>query len=200
MTYLKNPNHPKKGSSTKSEPIRDLRDVARIKRMLRPNPRDYLLFVMGVNTAYRINELLSLKVRHVIYGVPGHIIDLKQSKQDQYRAVMINEAVSYAVAKWLEAHPDPRPSGPLFPSQKTGAALTVPAAIGLVKSWCADAGLVGAYSSHTLRKTWAYSQRVHFKEPIVLISRALGHSSVEETVTYLGLVPEEVRALYLNVV
>ena len=200
MTHLKNPNHPKKGSSTKSEPIRDLQDVARIKWMLKPNPRDYLLFVMGVNTAYRINELLSLKVRHVLYGVPGHIIDLKQSKQDRYRAVMINEAVFYAIAGWLKMHPDPRPSAPLFLSRKTGDALTVPYAISLVKSWCADAGLVGAYSSHTLRKTWGYSQRVHFKEPILLISKALGHSSVEETVAYLGLVPEEVQALYLNVV
>lgn len=200
MAKLKNPNHPKKGSSTKSQPIRDLRDVQRIKRNLKSRPRDHLLFVMGVNTAFRINELLSLQVRHVLYGVPGHIIDLKQSKQNAYRAVMVNEAVYEAIVRWLDVHPDPRPSAPLFVSKKTGEALTVPAAIDLVKSWCAEAGLIGSYSSHTLRKTWAYSQRVHFKEPILLISKALGHSSVEETVAYLGLVPDEVRALYLNVV
>ena len=200
MAKLKNPNHPKKGSSTKSEPIRDPRYVAKIKAMLKPKPRDRLLFVMGVNSAYRINELLSLKVKHVIYGVPGHIIDLKQSKQNEYRAVMVNEAVWAAIAEWLDVHPDPRPEAPLFVSGKTGDALTVPSAIALVKSWCAEAGLIGSFASHTLRKTWAYSQRVHFKEPILLISRALGHSSEEETLAYLGLLPEEVRALYLNVV
>ena len=200
MPQLKNPNHPKKGSSTKSEPIRDRRAVTKIKAALKANPRDHLLFVMGINTAYRINELLSLQVRHVLYGVPGHIIDLKQSKQDAYRAVMVNEGVFAALAPWLNLHPDPRPSAPLFLSPKTGKAITVPHAIRMVKGWCRDAGLVGAYSSHTLRKTWAYSQRVHFKEPIVLISKALGHSSEEETLAYLGLVPEEVQTLYRNVV
>jgi len=110
----KNPNHPKKGSSIKADPIRNARDIARIKAMLKPNPRNHLLFVMGINTAYRINELLSLQVRHVLYGVPGHIIDLKQSKQNEYRAVMVNEAVCEAIALWLEVHPDPRPSAPLF--------------------------------------------------------------------------------------
>ena len=200
MPQLKNPNHPKKGSTTKSEPIRDRRAIARIKAALKPTPRDHLLFVMGINTAYRINELLSLQLRHVLYAVPGHIIDLKQSKQDEYRAVMVNDGVFDALAPWLKMHPDPRPSAPLFPSAKTGEAITVPHAIRLVKTWCGDAGLVGAYSSHTLRKTWGYSQRVHFKEPILLISKALGHSSVEETVTYLGLVPEEVQTLYRNVI
>lgn len=199
MSKSKNPNHPKKGSSIKSEPIRDLAAIARIKANLKPTPRDHLLFVMGINTGYRMNELLSIQIRHVIHGVPGHIIDLKQSKQDEYRAVMINRAVFEALVPWLEAHPNPRPSAPLFASRKSKKAITVSYASRLVKSWCKDAGLVGSYSSHSLRKTWAFSQRVHFKEPILLISRALGHSSVEETVVYLGLIPNEVQALYCNV-
>lgn len=196
MAKLKNPNHPKRGSSTKSQPIRDLRDVQRIKRNLKNRPRDHLLFVMGVNTAFRINELLSLQVRHVLYGVPGHIIDLKQSKQDAYRAVMINEAVYSAIVSWLDVHPDPRPSAPLFVSRKTGEALTVPSGIGLVKSWCRDAGLIGSYSSHTLRKTWAYHMRIRYGQPLELIMKALGHSNPEETMRYVGILPKEVIDLY----
>jgi len=200
MIKSKNPNHPKKGSSIKSEPIRDPTDIARIKSNLIHKPRDHLLFVMGVNTAYRMNELLSLQIKHVLYGVPGHTIDLKQSKQGQYRAVTINRAVFEALVPWLHAHKAPKPSAPLFLSRKGRNAITVSYASRLVKGWCKDAGLVGAYSAHSLRKTWAFSQRVHFKESILLISRALGHSSVQETVAYLGLVPEEVHALYRNVV
>jgi hypothetical protein len=36
--------------------------------------------------------------------------------------------------------------------------LTVPTFGKLVTRWCADVGLVGDYSNHTLRKTSAYQQ------------------------------------------
>ncbi len=200
MLRIKNPNHPKKGSSIKADPIRDPAAIARIKAMLRPHPRDHLLFVMGVNTAYRINELLSLQVRHVIYGVPGHIIDLKQSKQDRYRAVMVNEAVCEAIALWLDIHPDLHATAPLFWSGKTGDALTVPTCSRMVKHWCLGAGLSGQFSAHSLRKTWGYTQRVRYCQPIDLIMKALGHSSERETLLYLGILPSEVLELYRNVV
>lgn len=200
MSRIKNPNHPKKGSSIKADPIRDVAAIARIKDMLRGTPRDHLLFVMGVNTAYRINELLSLQVRHVLRGTPGHIIDLKQSKQNRYRAVMVNEAVCEAVGPWLDFHPDPHPCAPLFWSGKTGNALTVPTCSRMVKHWCMRAGLSGQFSAHSLRKTWGYTQRVRYGQPIDLIMRALGHSSERETLLYLGILPSEVLALYRNVV
>lgn len=196
----KNPNHPKKGSSIKADPIRDPVAIARIKAMLRYNLRDHLLFVMGVNTAYRINELLSLQVRHVLRGVPGHIIDLKQSKQNRYRAVMVNEEVCEAVALWLNLHPDPKPDAPLFWSSKTRQALTVPTCSRMVKHWCLSAGLSGRFSAHSLRKTWGYAQRVQYDQPIDLIMKAFGHSSERETLLYLGILPSEVLALYRNVV
>lgn len=196
MSQCRNPNHPKKGSSLKMEPIRSLSAIATIKRNLVPSPRDYLLFVMGVNTAYRMNELLSLQVRHVEYGVPGHIIDLKQSKQDRYRAVMINDVVFPAIARWLSVHPDPRPSAPLFPSKKTGDALTVSTCSRKGKLWCLQAGLVGQFGSHSLRKTWAYQMRIRYGQPVELIMKALGHSNPEETLRYVGILPEEVIDLY----
>lgn len=196
QSLCRNPNHPKKGSTIKVEPIRDEQAIARIKRNLKPTPRDCLLFTLGVNSGYRMNELLSLKVRHVEYGVPGHIIDLKQSKQDRYRAVMINEVVFPAIARWLSVHPDPRPSAPLFLSQKTCDALTVSTCSRMVKRWCLQAGLVGQFGSHSLRKTWAYHMRMRYGQPIELIMKALGHSNPEETMRYVGILPEEVIDLY----
>lgn len=192
----KNPNHPKKGACLKVEPIRDRNAIALIKRNLLPHPRDFLLFTFGVNSGFRMSELLSLKVRHVQYGVPGHIIDLKQSKQDRYRAVMVNDVVFPAIARWLSVHPDPRPSAPVFLSRKTGDALTVSTGCAMVKRWCLQAGLTGHYGSHSLRKTWAYHMRMTYEQPIELIMKALGHSNPEETMRYVGLLPEEVIELY----
>jgi len=44
-----NKNHPKKGSRITVDPIRNIKDIKKVKRKLRSNPRDLLLFTLGVN-------------------------------------------------------------------------------------------------------------------------------------------------------
>ncbi len=75
-----NPNHSVAGSTIKVEPIRDKRAIARIKKVLGDHPRDLCLFTLGINTAYRANELLSIKVRQVRSLNVGDVLELKQSK------------------------------------------------------------------------------------------------------------------------
>jgi hypothetical protein len=43
-------NHPKKGSKIKVEPIRQMKDINNLKKLLTDNPRDYCLFIVGINT------------------------------------------------------------------------------------------------------------------------------------------------------
>jgi len=69
-------NHPKKGATIKVEPIRDLKAIKRIKKILTDKPRDLCLFTFGINTAYRANELLSIKVCEVSHLQVG--VEVKQ--------------------------------------------------------------------------------------------------------------------------
>ena len=50
------------------EPIRDPKKIAQIKNLLRGEHRfrDLLLFVVGINTALRISDLLRLQVAHFL--------------------------------------------------------------------------------------------------------------------------------------
>ena len=50
------------------EPIRDRKKIAQIKNQLRGQRRyrDLLLFVVGINTALRISDLLGLRVEHFL--------------------------------------------------------------------------------------------------------------------------------------
>lgn len=50
------------------EPIRDPRKIVAIKNMLKgqDNPRDYLLFTLGINFALRVGDLLRLRVMDVL--------------------------------------------------------------------------------------------------------------------------------------
>ena len=195
-----NPNHPKRGSSIKVDPIRDLNLIKQIKyNLLKAQQyRNHCLFTLGINTAWRANELLSLNVSQVIGLAAGDTLHLKQSKTDEYRTVLLNAVAVESIQLWLE-HYDFKicVKAPLFPSRQFGR-LGVPALCNLVKRWCWSAGAAGNYGSHTLRKTWGYHQRMNGAS-VALISRALGHTSEAQTLAYLGILAEEIRALYLGV-
>ena len=48
------------------EPIRDKKKIDAMKRYLKgKNIRDYVLFVLGINSGLRISDLLNLKVEDV---------------------------------------------------------------------------------------------------------------------------------------
>lgn len=196
---MRNPNHPKKGSSIKVEPIRQKAAIERIKgRLLHEGKlRDHCLFTLGVNTAYRANELLSLQVGQVAHLMVGDELSLKQSKNKKYRTVKLRRVSVDAIRLYLEN--DPRmqglpPEAPLFYSQK-GTVLTVPSVVKMVKKWCDEAGCKGNYGSHTMRKTWGYWQRKRGMKVEVLME-AFGHATQRQTLAYLCIQPEEVADLY----
>ncbi len=192
----RNRNHPAKGSSIRVEPIRKLKDIRRIKKLREDNPRDVCLFTFGINTAYRANELLSIKVGDVSDLRAGDRFELWQQKTKKYRAITLNEAVVSSIDAWLAVHPNPVPGAALFWSQKTRAALGVSAVNHMVKRWCAEAGLKGNYGSHSLRKTWGYHQRIQNKAAVPLLMEAFGHSTQKQTLDYLGIQAEEIQELY----
>jgi len=64
----------------KVEPIRELKAIKRIKKLREDRPRDLCLFTLGINTAYRANEFLSLRIGQVDYLMPGDRLELRQSK------------------------------------------------------------------------------------------------------------------------
>ena len=194
-----NKNHPARGSSIKVEPIKNREAIEKIKGYLISRPRNYLLFVMGINTAFRANELLSLKVSQVRHLKPGDNFEIKLRKTQTYRRVTINDAVAKAIVMYLE---DEKPSDDqwLFPSRFRQAPLSVSTVSNYVKRWCLSAGLSGNYASHTLRKTWGYWQRVANNTPIPLLMAAYGHSNQAQTLQYLCIQNEEIAGVYMSLV
>lgn len=194
--HSKNLNHPKKGSTIKVEPIRDLRSIKRIKKNLADSRRDLCLFTLGINTAYRASELLSIKVGDVAHLKVGDRFELKQQKTRKFRATTFNATVVEAMRGWLAVHPNPRLTSPLFISKKSASALTVSTLCSMVKAWCDDVGLGGNFGSHSLRKTWGYHQRIQNKAAIPLLMEAFGHATQQQTLEYLCIQSEEIQELY----
>ncbi len=174
------------------EPIRSKRHIANIKRILADKPRDLCLFTLGINTAFRANELLALKVGQVRYLRVGDTITIKQRKTGKYRSVVVNANVVDALTTYLRQTPL-SDEDDLFVGLR--GRLTVPTVNRLVKTWCADVGLKGNYGSHSMRKTWGYWQRQNGADILNLVE-AFGHATQRQTMAYLGLQPEDVMKLY----
>ena len=184
-------------------PIRRPSDVAAVKRHLKNEPRNLLLFTLGINTGYRANELLCLKVRDVKYLEAGDQLEIYQSKTKKYRRTVINESVYIAIQAWLKVA-ELSDDDPLFISYfsmakkgtKQARAITVIAVNLLIKKWCADCDIQGNYGSHTMRKTWGYHQRKFNNVPLYLLMMAFGHTTPRQTLEYLSIQEDEVSELF----
>ena len=190
-----NTNHPVTGCSIKVEPIRSMRKIKRIKAVLKDKPRDSCLLILGINTAFRASDLLSIRVKDVKNLRPGDELEMKEKKTQKNRRVNLNPACVDAIQA-LIASRDFNDDDFLFTGQR--GRLTVPTVNALVKSWCQEEGLEGNYGAHSLRKTWGYHQRATFKTPLPVLMEAFRHSSQRQTLDYLCVQPEEIRSLYQN--
>ena len=194
MAFAKgeNPHRPRKGDAIRVEPIRSKKHIHNIKKILADKPRDLCLFTLGINTAFRANELLAIKVEQVRYLEVGDILTIKQRKTQKYRAVALNENVVASIQTYLQQRPL-ADDAHLFTGLR--GCLTVPTVNRLVKTWCASVGLKGNYGSHSMRKTWGYWQRQNGADILNLVE-AFGHATQRQTMAYLGLQPEDVMKLY----
>ena len=195
MQKGENFNHPQKGSSIMVEPVKDLKDIKSIKRLLSDRPRDLCLFTIGINTNLRASDLLRLTAGQVRELKAGDELVLKEQKTGKPRRITINKAVAASIQSLLVST-EYKDEDALFKSQR--GCLTVPSVNRLVKSWCKAINLKGNYGSHTLRKTFGYHQRVTFGRGIPELMTVFNHSSQKQTLDYLCVQPDEVRDLYLN--
>lgn len=193
---MPNPNHPAKGSRTTVEPIRDERAIAKIKKALADQPRDLLLFTLGVNNGLRAGDLLALTVGQVRGLKIGEALVIREGKTGKPNVLVLNKASHAALKAYLEAA-TPSDGDPLFRSRK-GGALTTGTVNGMVKAWCLAAGLKGNYGSHSLRKTFGYHQRTRFGVGWEILAKRFNHSSPAITMRYLGISDGEVHGILLN--
>lgn len=188
-------NHPRPGSIIRVEPIRRLKDIQTIKRLLADRPRDLALFTIGINTNLRASDLVRIKAGQVrSLSVMDELV-LREKKTGKIRRVPLNKSCIEAI-RGLLASRSYRDDDTLFSGHQRP--LTVPTVTRLVKRWCLDVNLGGNYGSHTLRKTWGYHQRVSFGRGLPELMVCFNHGSQRQTLEYLCVQPDEIRSVYAN--
>jgi len=188
-----NPNHPRNGSSTVVEPIRDEKDIKAIRKLLSDNPRNHLLFIMGINNGLRVGDLLKLKIEDVAHMKPGDSINIKEGKTGKQNILVVNKTVHKVLTQYLtESHLTGDEY--LFKSKKGHRRpLTIQAVNNYIKQWTSAINLKGNYGAHSLRKTWGYIQRTNYGVGFEVICKRFNHQSPAVTMRYLGITDKEVQ-------
>ncbi len=195
---MPNPNHPLKGSRIAVDPIKRVEDIESIKRLLTNQPRDLLLFTIGINNGLRTGDLLRLKVGQVRMLKPGSSLIIREGKTGKANILMINKPIHQALRKHLELS-DLKDDDYLFKSRKgRNQPLSIQRVNQLIKSWCAAINLAGNYGAHSLRKTFGYIQRSKFGVGFELLCKRFNHSSPAITMRYLGVEDSEICKILLH--
>ena len=198
--YQKNQagNHPKKGSKIVVEPIRNLEDIEAIKQLLESKPRDFLLFVMGINNGLRVGDLLQLKAGPFRNVKVGDTVPVREQKTGKPQEVVINKPIQTAFQKYF-AQLHPGDDDYLFQSRKgKNKPITVSNANMLVKKWTKAINLDGNYGTHSLRKTFGYILRRKYGVGWEILSKRYNHSSPSVTRAYLGIQDDEVNKILVQ--
>jgi integrase len=190
-----NANHPPMGAEIKVEPIRDVKDIKAIRKMISGNAMYQALFTVGINTNLRASDLVRITAGQVRGVRPMDEIEIREKKTGKMRRISLNKACVEAIDALLATrtwHDDEH----LFRGLR--GALTVPSVHRLVKGWCRSIHLKGNYGSHTLRKTWGYHQRVSFGIGLPELMTCFNHVTQRQTLAYLCVQPDEIRNIYAN--
>lgn len=197
---MPNTNHPRKGDIIAVDPIREVKHIRAIKKLLAGKPRDLALFVVGINTNLRASDLTRITVGQVCGLKAGESFELREQKTGKVRPVVLNSDCIRAIQGYLATRTAATPEEPLFLSQRGGKALIPISVNGLVKGWCRELNLAGNYGAHTLRKTWGYHQRTTFNVDLPTLMTAFGHATQRQTLRYLGIGEQEVRNVFMNAI
>lgn len=170
------------------QPLKDKRDIERMKQALADNPRNLLLFTIGINTALRISDILPLKAGDIS---DTHIV-IREKKTRKPKRIKINEAIRAVMP------PNLSPDDYLFPSRRGNKPIGRVQAWRILNSAADEAGINADIGTHSLRKTFAY----HAYESgvdISLLMRVLNHASQRETLRYIGIEQENIDDVYIDV-
>lgn len=182
------------------EPITDLKDIKAIKALLSKEPRNKLLFVLGINTGCRIKDLLKLRVKDLHGYKTGDRIVIKEGKTAKQNVIIVNQEIKNCLDEYITSA-EPAMNEYLFKSRKgVNSPLTTYRVTRLVKFWTESINLKYNTGAHTLRKTWCYIQRTKYSVPWEVLSLRMNHSSPAITRRYMGVKEEEVERALLNCV
>ena len=169
---------------------------------IKPNPRNYTMIVMGLNTAFRIGDLLQLQWNDVYDDKRREFrkhICITEQKTGKERIVAVNQNEQTALTHYYKMCGPSAQTDYLFRSRKQkGAPLSRYQAYRIIKEAARNTGFEEHISCHSLRKTFGYHAWKQGTQPAMLME-LYNHSSYQVTQRYLGIEQDERDFVYLHI-
>jgi integrase len=147
------------------QPIRDKKKIEAMKKILSTSnngKRDALMFIMGINSALRISDILLLKISDVLdnKGKPKLFVELREGKTEKSKRFPMAINVQKAITEYLQGY-NGSYDKPLFASRKANAegnykAISRQQAYEIINKAAVAVSINENIGTHTLRKTFAY--------------------------------------------
>ena len=187
-----------------TSPIRTKEEIEKMKEYYLTNKsyRDYTLFVIGINTALRISDLLNLRWNDV-YDMQTrrykNHIDIYEQKTKKHAIIALNSSCITAFKLLKKNKPFKRSDEFIFCSNKNRfQPLSRNRAYHIIREAAQASHVEGNISCHSLRKTFGYHAWQAGVTPVMLMN-IYNHSSYQITKRYLGIEQKEIDDVFLNI-
>lgn len=162
------------------QPIRDKEVIEQFKKeLMKISYRDYMMFVIGINTGLRIGDLLSLKVGDV--RARTHII-ITEQKTGKYKRFLINDMLRMEINKYIDGMEQEEY---LFKSRKSNKPISRVQAYRILNKVASKLG-IECFGCHSMRKIFGYFHYQQYKD-IAILQSIFNHSSPSVTLRYIGI-------------
>lgn len=187
-----------------AEPIRDKRHIKKMTDYyLKKNEfRNYLLVIMGLHTALRISDLLSLRWRDVVdfqTRIFNRYVHITEKKTGKNKVIALNDLVINELKIYFDVAKHSAPTDFIFSNnrKKNPGPINRIQAYRIIKNAAGELNIEGNISCHSLRKTFGYHAWKK-QVPIAVIMDIYNHSSFEITRRYLGICQDDRDKVYLE--
>lgn len=175
------------------QPIRDPAVLEGIKEYLKQtNERNYILFLIGINTGLRISDILPLRVEMV----KGSHISLRERKTGKQKQIKINPTLRHELTAYLYGKDD---NEFIFKSRskkkKSGLknrSIDRTMAYKMLNKVAREFGLK-EIGTHTMRKTFGYHFYLKTMD-VALLMDLFNHSDQSVTLRYIGVNQDTIDA------
>ena len=192
-----------------AQPIRSTEDLKKLKRYykdIRSNERNQLLIIMGLNTALRISDILSLKWESVYdfdrKKFKSHIV-LIEEKTGKTSTIFINQNIHKALEEYKDYlrknKKAPRRYQYIFRHSNKNTPISRIQAFRIIKEAADYNNIPGIICCHSLRKTFGYHAWKQGASPVVLMN-IFNHSSYQITKRYLGIEQDDRDMIFEQIV
>jgi integrase len=163
------------------QPIREKHKIEEMKtELLKKGYRDYMLFVIGINTGLRIGDILKLKVKDLQDKTHIMIDEQKTGKAKRFK---INEQLEKEIKAYIK---NMDPESYIFQSQRGNNKPISRVQAYRILNAAAQAVGLSEIGTHTMRKTFGYW---HYKQnkDVALLQKLFNHSGPSVTMDYIGI-------------